>query len=116
MRLGSAISDASLAVLVLSFVFLNVMQCTFPLERSACAAPAVESLTNSPGKQIREEVGGSEIDLSVQPMRASVSNLSRREPSLSHRRLEADSRVTLRPCPLHRRILPPSSDEAGRSP
>jgi hypothetical protein len=113
MRFRIAGLAPGLSLLIASFLSLTAAQCLVPIESVAHPAPGLEAETFSIN-QIREEVGGGEIDLSTEAARVSVPNLSDSQPS-SHSQVYSEPQgepVTL-PRQLHRRILPSSSDEVG---
>jgi hypothetical protein len=103
-----------LALLVAPLLVFSAGQNAWSVDAVTCVTTSVGS-SSSPGiRQIREEVGGSDIDLSTYGVRIALPRLlvSRRVP---HRpqRPEADTEVASLSHPLHRRILPSSSDDAG---
>ncbi len=114
MRFRIAGLAPGLSLLIASLLSLTAAQCLVPIESVAHAAPGVEAAATSSINQIREEVGGEEIDLSIEAARVAPSNLSvSRTSSHSEIRQEPEPEIVMVPRPIHRRILPSSSDEVG---
>jgi len=114
MRFRIAGLGPGLSLLIASFLSLTAAQCILPLELVARGAPGVARADTFSVNHVREEVGGGEIDLSVKAARVSIPNLSDSDPS-SHLQVHSEpaGEVVAFPRPLHRRILPSSSDEVG---
>jgi hypothetical protein len=103
-----------LTLLVAPLLVFFAGQNAWAVDNVACVTATVASTAGLGVRQIREEIGGNDIDLSTYGVRITLPRvlISRR---LSHRpqRPEADTEVASLSHPLHRRILPCSSDDAG---
>ena len=114
MRLRSFRSGLVVLIPAIPLLVLTAAQCAWVGDATASAAPGVASLRTSQVPQVREEVGGGDIDLSTSATRVTGPTLLRTR-HIAHRptRPDADTEVASLAHPLHRRILPASSDEAG---
>jgi hypothetical protein len=112
-RLRSFRSGLLVLIPVIPLLVLTAAQCAWVGDTTASAAPGIASLRTSQVPQVREEVGGGEIDLSTSATVTAPTLLQTRHTAHRPMRPEADTEVASLAHPLHRRILPASSDEAG---
>ena len=114
MRLRSIQFGPLFLLAVVPLLFLNFAQCIWPGDAVASAMPGVAVLRVSQLGQVREEVAGGDIDLSSSATRVTIAKVTHQKPIAGYpTRPDSDTEVAPLARPLHRRLLPSSSDEAG---
>ena len=95
-------------------LFLNAAQCAWTDDGAVGGVATVASLRSSQLPWVREEVAGADVDLSTPAVRRAIPSLTGEKPNSQSPMLpEADTEPPMLAHPIHRRILPSSSDEAG---